>query len=178
MNNNLLKQISKPIIRATIFLVVSLVTNFYLVGQINKISKSVVEKRAMLSLYQNSQEQFAILREDAPKVSAYLGVVENVFPSPEDIIPFLNTMEGLAIQTGTQQSFKFENITPMAIPGTELSAVPFSVVLSGNKSQFLSYLVGLEKLPYFTKVESFNMTTAQNFEGQSQMNIRGLLFTK
>lgn len=178
MNSSSLKQISKPIIRAAVFLLVSLAGSFYLIGQINKILESVVEKRAMLSLYQNSQEQFAVLKEDVPKVFSYLDTVENVFPSSENIIPFINTMEGLAVQTGVQQSFKFENIAPTPISGTELNAVPFSVVLSGNKGQFLNYLASLEKLPYFTKVESFSMTTAQNFEGQSQMNIRGLLFIK
>lgn len=178
MNNNQLKQISKPIIRSAVFLFISLAGSFYLMGQINKISESVVEKRTMLSLYQNSQEQFAALKEDVPKVSSYLDTVENVFPSSENIIPFINTMEGLADKTGAQQSFKFENIAPTPVLGTELNAVPFSVILSGNKSQFLSYLASLEKLPYFTKIESFSMTTSQNFEGQSQMNIRGLLFIK
>lgn len=178
MYSNILKQLLRPILRAAIFFVISLTASLYLVGRINGVSEMIIEKRAMLSLYQNSQEQFAVLKEDFPKISKHIEKVENAFLSSENILPFISAVENLSGASGAQQSFKFENIIPQFIPDLGLNTVSFNVSLSGNRSQFSTYLSLLEKLPYFTKIESMNLITAQGFDGSSQMSIRGLLYTK
>lgn len=178
MFKDLLKQLLRPILRAVIFLIISLTASLYLVGKINSVSETITEKRAMLSLYQNSQEQVAVLKEDFPKISNHIDRVENIFPSSENILPFINAVENLSGTSGVQQTFKFGNIIPQPISDIGLSTISFNVALSGNRNQFSMYLSQLEKLPYFTKIESINMVTAQGFDGSSQMSIGGLLYTK
>lgn len=178
MFKDVLKQLLKPILKAMIFLIISLVVSLYFASQIKSISEVLTEKRAMLSLYQNSQEQFAVLKEDFPKIQKHIDKVENAFPSSENMLPFINAVENLPGASGVSQSFKFENIVPQPIPNLGLNVIPFNVVLSGNRTQFLAYLSLLEKLPYFTKIESMNMTAAQGLDGPSQMNLRGILYIK
>ncbi|KKP98290.1 MAG: hypothetical protein US71_C0012G0003 [Parcubacteria group bacterium GW2011_GWD2_38_12] len=178
MSKDALKQLLKPILRAMIFLIISLVASLYFASRIRGISEIITEKRAMLSLYQNSQEQSAVLKEDFPKISKHIDRVENALPSSENMLPFINAVENLSGANEVQQSFKFENITPQLIPDLGLNAIPFNVTLSGNRSQFLAYLSSLEKLPYFTKIVSINIMAAQGFDGPSQISLRGLLYTK
>src|SRR3989338_10691688 len=153
MYSNILKQSLGPILRAMIFFVVSLTASLYLVGKINDVSETIIERRATLSLYQNSQEQFAVLKEDFPKISNHIDKAENAFPSSENILPFINAVENLSGTSGVQQSFKFENIIPQFVPDLGLNTISFNIVLSGNKAQFLAYLYLLEKLPHFIKIE-------------------------
>src|SRR3989344_5298617 len=169
MSKDALKQLLKPILRAMIFLIISLVASLYFALRIRGISEIITEKRAMLSLYQNSQEQSAVLKEDFPKISKHIDRVENALPSSENMLPFINAVENLSGANEVQQSFKFENITPQLIPDLGLNAIPFNVTLSGNRSQFLAYLSSLEKLPYFTKIVSINIMAAQGFDGPSQI---------
>lgn len=178
MLKNTLKQLLKPILKTMIFSVVSLATSLYFASRIKDISDVITEKRAILSLYQNSQEQFAVLKEDFPKISKNIDKVENTIPSSESMLPFISAMENLSGASGVQQSFKFESIAPQPVLDMGLNAVPFNVTLSGNRAQFMAYLSLLEKLPYFTKIESVNMTAAQGLDGPSQMNLRGVLYIK
>lgn len=178
MNNELLKQISKPMFRAIIFLIASFVLCFYFAGRINKISNDIMEKRELLSLYQNSQEQYAVLKEDFSKISSHIDKVRGVFPQSENVLSFINAFENLAASNGIQQYFKFENVTPQPVFGLNLFQIPFNVTLSGTKAQFLNYLAGLERLPYFTKIDFLNMTTVQDFESQAQIIIRGILYVR
>jgi len=78
MSKDALKQLLKPILRAMIFLIISLVASLYFASRIRGISEIITEKRAMLSLYQNSQEQSAVLKEDFPKISKSL--FREIFP--------------------------------------------------------------------------------------------------
>lgn len=178
MLKNILKQLLRPILKAVIFLIISLIASLYFASRIKDISEVLTEKRAMLSLYQNSQEQFAVLKEDFPKISKNIDKVENAIPSSESMLPFISAMENLSGASGVQQSFRFESVAPQPVLDLGLNAIPFNVTLSGNRTQFMAYLSLLEKLPYFTKIESMNMMAAQGFDGPSQINLRGLLYIR
>lgn len=178
ISKNLLRQMSKSLIRAVVFLLVSLALCLYFAGQISKASESTRSKRAILFLSQNSQEQFALLKEDFQKVSPHIEKVENLFPSSENLLPFINAMEGLAGSAGVQQTFRFESAGLQPVPNLNLNKITFNVIINGNMSQFLSYLQKLEKMPYLTRIDSLNLTTAQNFESQGQIIIRGSLYVR
>lgn len=178
MRDNTFKIISKPVIRAMIFLVIALISCLYLASIISKTSVEILEKQKTLVLYQNSQEQAAVLREGFQQVASYVDVVNNIFPASEDVLPFINAMEDLASKNGMQHVFKFETAALQPVEELNLNKIPFNVSLSGTQSQFLGYLSGLEKMPYFTQVESLNITSPQSLEGVSQMNIRGLLYVR
>jgi len=49
MSKDALKQLLKPILRAMIFLIISLVASLYFASRIRGISEIITEKRAMLS---------------------------------------------------------------------------------------------------------------------------------
>lgn len=178
LNKNLLKQIKKPLIRATVFLVISSAASLYFAGQISDVSEAARNKRAILFLSQNSQEQFALLKEDFQKVSPHIEKVENLFPSSENLLPFINSMENLAVSAGVQQSFRFESAGLQPVPSLNLNKITFNVIINGNMSQFLNYLQKLEKIPYFAQIDSINLTTSQNLESQGQMIVRGSLYVK
>lgn len=171
-------KISKPVMQATLFFTIALIVCIYLASKINAISDEIIEKRATLFLYQNSREQFAVLREDAQNISQHIDVVNNVFPSSENVLPFINVMEDLATKNGMQHAFKFEAAGLQPVENFNLNRIPFSVSLNGTPNQFLGYLAGLEKMPYFTKIDSLGMSSPQVIDGQSQMNIRGFLYVR
>lgn len=175
---NLFKKISKQILTAAGLLALSLIICFYLAGRINKIAEDVAGKKEMLLLAQHSQEQFALLKEDYQKISPYYNSVIGVFPSSENILPFLGAIENFAVSIGVQQSFKFEGQGSQPAAGLNLNKVPFNIIIGGNMSQFLSYLSGLEKMPYFIQIDSLSLTAAQNFESQGQMIIKGGLYVR
>lgn len=179
MKEKLFKKISRPIIQGAIFLVIALVACIYLASKINAISDEIIEKRTILFIYQNSREQFAVLREDSQALSQRIDTVINVFPSSENVLAFINAMEDLAAKNGMQHTFKFETAGLQPDQDLNLNKIPFNISLNGTPSQFLGYLNGLEKMPYFTKVDSLNVSSLQGGEGgQSQMNIRGLLYVR
>lgn len=178
MSKELLKKISKKATMAIIFVAVSFVLCFYFVGRINRISADLTDKKEMLFLSQNSQEQFTLLREDYQKISPYLGKVNNVFPSSENLLPFINEMESLAVLSGVQQSFKFESTGLQPIPDLSLNKIAFNIMLSGDMSKFLVYLNNLEKAPYFLQVSSLIIAATQGIESQGQMSVRGNLYVK
>lgn len=178
LSKNLLKQIKKPLIRAAVFSVISLAACLYFAGQLGNISDAARNKRAILFLSQNSQEQFALLKEDFQKISPYVEKVENLFPSSENLLPFINAMENLAVSAGVQQSFRFESAGLQLVPSLNLNKITFNVIINGNMGQFLNYLQKLEKIPYFTQIDSLSLTTSQNLESQGQMTVRGSLYVK
>lgn len=178
LNKNLLKQIKKPLIRAVIFLTISLAGCLYFAGQLIDVSESARSKREILFLSQNSQEQFALLKEDFQKISPHIEKVENLFPSSENLLPFINAMENLAISAGVGQTFRFESAGLQPVPSLNLNKITFNVIINGNMSQFLNYLQKLEKIPYFVQIDSLNLTTSQNLESQGQMIVRGSLYVR
>lgn len=159
-------------------LTLSLAICFYLAGRINKISEDATGKKEMLLLAQHSQEQFALLKEDFQKIAPHYDSVIGVFPLSENILPFISAIENFAASVGVQQSFKFEGQSFQPTAGSGLNKVPFNIIIGGNMNQFLNYLSGLEKMPYFIQIDSLNLTTAQNFESQGQMIIKGGLYVR
>lgn len=178
MNKNLLKKISKQILTASGLLVLSIMVCFYLAGRINKISEDVAGKKEMLLLAQHSQEQFALLKEDYQKIAPHYDSVIGVFPSSENILPFISAMENFAALIGVQQMLKFEGQGSQPAAGLSLNKVPFNIIIGGSMTQFLNYLSGLEKMPYFIQIDSLSLTTAQNFESQGQMIVKGGLYVR
>lgn len=178
MNRDLFKKISKPVARAIIFIVISFVACLYFAGRINRISADTADKKEMLFLSQNSQEQFTLLKEDYQKVFPYLDRVNDIFPSSENLLPFISEMESLALASGIQQSFKFESTGLQPAPDLGLNKIAFNIMLSGNMPQFLAYLDKLEKAPYFLQINSLAITASQTIESHGQMSVRGNLYVK
>lgn len=179
MNRDLLKKILRQAMWAIVFVAVSFAVCFYITGRINRISADVADKKDMLFLSQNSQEQFTLLKEDYQKISPYLERVNNIFPSSENLLPFISEMESLAAASGVSQSFKFESAGLQPVPDLGLNKIAFNIMLNGNMPQLLAYLNSLEKAPYFLQIGSLSVTASQqSIESQGQMSVRGDLYVK
>lgn len=179
MNRDLLKKILRQAMGAIMFVLVSLAVCFYIAGRINQISADVADKKDMLFLSQNSQEQFTLLKEDYQKISPYLEKVNNMFPSSENLLPFISEMESLATTSGVLQSFKFESAGLQSVPDLNLNKIAFNIMLNGNMPQLLAYLNSIEKASYFLQISSLSVTASQQgIEGQGQMSVRGDLYVK
>lgn len=178
MKNDIFKQIFRPVLIVAILTVLSTIISLYFASRIGEISLAAAEKRKTLFLYQTSQEQFSVLREDFQFIEPHWDKISRVFPSSENIISFINTVENLAQEKGVQQTFRFEGEKGQPVPELNLNKIPFNINVGGTSAQFLEYLKGIEKLPYFVKIESINMVSATTVDGLMQANIRGVLYTK
>lgn len=176
--NDIFKQIFRPVLIVAILIALSVAVSLYFASRISKISKTAAEKRETLLLYQTSQEQFSVLREDFQAISPHWDKIIRIFPSSENVISFINIVENLASTTGVQQTFRFEGANSQSVPELNLNKIPFNVNIGGTQAQFLEYLRGIERLPYFVKIESINITSAATIDGQIQVNVRGILYIK
>lgn len=178
MRNDIFKQIFRPVLITAILIALSIIISLYFASRIGEISLSAAEKSETLLLYQTSQEQFSVLREDFQFIAPHWDKISRVFPSSENVISFISTVENLAQEKGVQQTFRFEGERGQPVPELNLNKIPFNINVGGTNAQFLEYLKGIEKLPYFVKIESISITSAIAIDGQIQANIRGVLYTK
>ena len=133
---------------------------FFISTKIEGITKTVIKNRQLASTLEKRTDLFATLKEDTETVGTNDVLIEKAFPSSDNILEFISALESLASKNGVAQSFHFNTPSPSAIPAPfTLSTVSYSNSLSGSFPALINYLKNFERLPYFTKIDTVNLSS-------------------
>lgn len=106
--------------------------------------------------------------------------VQALFPKDDNLLPFLNAVDGLARATGNKSAFRFEQSAALPAPNMEpYRFVTYMITLSGDAQTFLRYLEGFAALPYLVVPDAIVMQGGSGIlrEG-SVLQLKGRLYVQ
>jgi hypothetical protein len=133
---------------------------FLLKKQITHITDAIVLNHKLETSLKKRIELLSVVKHDAQIVDSNDILINNAFIPSNNILEFINALDNLAISNGVTQIYRFETPVPSAISGPfPLSDISYSNNISTNVLKFSKYLKDMEKLPYFTNIESLNISS-------------------
>lgn len=178
---NLLILITKNAIIALIFVSISTGAIFYINNKISVISSSIELKHKLEAELKHRTDLLSTLEKDAITIGQNETLINDAFIPSNNISKFTNTLDDLASKNKILQIYKFE--TPTASGSSEditTSTLSYSETLTTDVSSFSNYLKNFETLPYFTKIESLNITSQDKngWVGTSTASLKAILLTQ
>lgn len=178
----LLSRIIKNIAFAVIVVIGATVIVGILGGRVSKVSSSLFEKQTVALILEERSANLLRLKKDLQRVGSADARIENALPTPDTILEFVAVLESLASQRSLSQTFRFGSITasPISQATTPLSIIDYNLAFGGNIHILESYLTDLEKLPFFTGVQAFNISSSElnGWAGNSQISLQAKLYIK
>lgn len=177
---NLLMLIGRQAIIAGIAIIISLIVTGLLSRQIAHLSSDTQKNRLLASALEKRTDLFTAIKRDSDLIGANDILIEQAFIPSDNILEFVAALESLALKNGTAQAFHFDVPTTSAISAPfPLATVAYANSLSGNLSSFSNYLKDFERLHYFTKIESLNISSQEKsgWRGAGTMSYRANIQT-
>lgn len=178
---NLLILVGKNLVIALVSIALTSVVAAILVAQISKMSDVVVQNRRLATALEKRTELFAALKRDTEIVGQGDKMIEQAFPPADNILEFVAALESIATKNSITQQFHFNSPEPAPQNGPfPLATIAYQNDLSTNIFVFLNYLKDLERLPYFTKIESISLQSSDplGWRSASNVSIRARITTK
>ncbi len=178
---NLLLLIVRNTIISFIFVALSLAGIFFINKKIEIITNNIVLNHKLISELKKRTELFSTIETDSEIVGKNDILINNAFVPSNNISKFTNTLDDLASENQITQIYRFE--TPV-LSGTSgefsTSTISYTNNISADISVFSKYLKDFEKLPYFTKIEGFNIASQDKngIVGLSNISIKATLLTQ
>lgn len=178
---NLLILIGRNIIISLFVILLTLAAVIFLSKEISQISNRVALNNKLSLELKKRTDLFETLKQDAQTIGKNNTIIENAFTPSNDVSGFINALDLLAEKNKIAQIYHFE--TP--ILSSISSVFPISTIIYSNSFEssvlsFSSYLKEFGKLPYFTKIDGFNITSqdSQGWLGKSTISYKATLYTK
>lgn len=121
-----------------------------------------------------------------PKYAA----LDNLLPSPSDLLSYTGVLEKIAGSSGVTQNVQLAtpSATSANLPSTSAnlstvdtaakgSSIDYSINLSGNLTQIISYINQLENAPFLTQIISMNLNGSQGLEQNSTGTVGAKVYT-
>ncbi len=121
------------------------------------------------SIINSSEEIYATYKDNIEDLLA-------VFPSEEDVLVFLETLQDVAKKHGSNVSARFFSSSPQQ-EGDKLFLL-FRVTLTTNKDSLISFLQELEQLPYMTRLMTLSMGDFNGIQGDMNVTLLIKLYVK
>lgn len=171
----------KHVIISIVAIVISIIAVWFLSREIVLVSDTVVRNRHLADELGKRTELYSVLTHDIAVVGANDTVIENSFIPADNISEFVSALESIALKNGVTQSFHFG--TPLNAPvatSLPLSSIEYQNSMPLNIYSFISYLKDFERLPYFTKINSMNITAQgpTGWRGLGNASWGATLYTK
>lgn len=181
-SKNLLMLIARNVIISLIVMAIAFVAIFFLKNEIEKITNTIVLNHKLETDLKNRTEFLSILENEAKIIGDNELLINNAFLTSDNISLFINKLDDLISSDKITQLYKFD--TP--IPSSKESPFPLATISytnnlnSSDLETFSSYLKNFEKLPYFTKIESLEISSQDKlgWVGVSNISFKATLFTK
>lgn len=155
---------------------------FYLILQINKLASNLGNKQNQLASDINTKSLNVNQAQTYEQVEPFAAKVQAALPSPDNLLDYQNALEQAAIASGVQISVNFAAQGVAANQGATAGAAPKSidhtVELKGNLNNFAIFISALENLPYFVKVNNFNLASQTNLGQDSTATISLKVFVQ
>ena len=178
---NLLILIGRNAIFSAISLFVAIIAIVFLSRQINSLSDSLALNRSLEASTKSRAELSEIIKKDAQIIGTNYKNIEDAFLSSDNILKFMNSIDNLALEKAINQNYRFDNPAQSDISTPfPVSTISYSNVLTTDISGFSKYLRDFEKLPYFSNIEEFTISSQDKsgWVGASTISYRAKLYTK
>ncbi|MFA5997407.1 MAG: hypothetical protein WC791_02850 [Candidatus Paceibacterota bacterium] len=158
---NLFKIFGKHFLIAIGAILIAVVSISILSGKIVQISASAAKNRQQASMLSQQTAMLANLKHEVEIIGSNETVFNNAFIPSNNILAFVSVLESLALRNGLTESFHFSSPIPLDL-GTSLllNTIGYQNTISTNVPAFINYLKDYESLPYFTKIDSINITSS------------------
>jgi len=166
------------LVLATIAIIsVSFFVVLNLQSKIKEKSEWIFEKRSMLMILEEREENLARLKKDYDTVKEKLPILKKSLPEEDNFERFLGTLENLASVTNNNQILNFEPLDNSKLVGEKTKSLKFSANLTGSAESFARYIENLQKLPYFIKIENISVKNDSGISSSnSQMTLNMRLY--
>lgn len=162
-------------------ILISMFAIFLFKKEIENITNRIELNNKLEANLKRRTELFSVIENDAKIIGNNDALIEKAFIPSNNISEFINALDSIVNDDKIKQTYRFE--TPIQSTTTDpinTSSIPYTNNINLNISELSTYLKNFEKLPYFTKIESLNIS-AQNKSGwkeSSSINFKASLVTK
>lgn len=157
---NLFKLAGKHFLIALGSIAIALVVISFLSNQITSISNKTAKDRNVAESLSDQTTRYANLKNETALIGSNDKIIKNAFIPSDNILGFVAALEALALKNGLTESFHFSGPSS---PVTETSFPTETIVFQNNITSdlqtLINYLKGFENLPYFTKIDSINISS-------------------
>ena len=178
---NLLILIGKNTIISLIVISITMFSISIFKKEIETITSSIALNNKLESELKKRTELVGTIQEGARIIGSNDILISNAFIPSNNISEFMTALDLIAANNKTIQSYKFETPTQsMVSEPIQLSSIAYSNTLTLSSKDLVNYLKNFEELPYFTKIESLNISS-QNENGWSEpssVTFKASLITK
>lgn len=177
--------------RAFLAVAIASVVIYLLSGRITAIGKTTKENRTAVIILEGKNRVGNDLKNNFAPIGDGDKKVEEGFVKAENIVEFINKLEGIAKDANLEQGLKFYAPMPLqtreekiekndAAEELKLMSVDYDINLKGNAASLVQYLEDFEKLPYFSKVVSINLNSspALGWEKEAIASIKAQLYLR
>lgn len=172
-------KISNNLIRAAIAAVAAAIIISFASKQISKINYSSAEKKRLTAIIEKRSETITKIKNDLVVIGNGEEKIKNALPGIDNILNFVSALENTANKNLLQSSYKFGIPAPyLKQENLEILSVNYNLNVNGTISTLISYLKDIEKLPYFTNIESVNFNSHAGWDNNSTISFQAKLFVK
>jgi hypothetical protein len=144
--------------------------SYFICQQINSTSQELITQKNELIALQNREKLSSELSSEAKTVEKEILTIENSLPNNDTIINFINDLENLADTNNSKITVHFTE-KPQVDPQIGNSVLVFNIDFEGqNNTSLVSFIKGLNQLPYFIKIYQINENIDQS--GSVKANLK------
>lgn len=178
---NLLILIGRNILISLIAVLVAFFSIVFIKNEIERITNTIILNHKLEASLKNRIELSSKIKQEVQIVGKNDILIENAFIPSNNISDFINILDSTASKNLIIQSYRFETPIPSTISETfPLSTISYTNDLTTDIKSFSSYLKNYESLPYFTKIESLDISSQDKtgWIGPSNISLKATLLTK
>lgn len=180
-SKNLLKLIGRNIIICLIVIAFTAVAIYFITKEIEKITDTIVLNHKLEANLKQRTELLSTIDRGAKTIGQNESIINDAYLPSNNISQFINRLDDLVSISGIIQTYRFETPVNSTLQSPyPLSIISYSNNLSTDLQNFSIYLKNYEKLPYFTKIDSLNISSQDSLGwiGLSNITFKATLFTK
>ncbi len=158
---NLFAHFGKHILIALAIMSVSIGAIMFISGKITKMAYETATSRHLAATLSERTSLLSSLKHETDIIGPNATTIIQAFIPSNNILDFVAIIKSIALKNGITQSLNFSSPTPTSL-GTEFNVATISyqnTISSANVSIFINYLKDFERLPYFTKINSLNISS-------------------
>ncbi len=178
---NLLMLVGRHALIALVAISTATLAMWFFSRKIEHTASGVIQNYRLVNTLEKRTELFSMIKRDVNIVGTNDTLIEQAFLSSDNILEFTEALKSVAFKNSIAQNLNLEGpvLSPQTAP-FPIATVSYSSSLEGNLQAFSNYLKDFERLPYFTKIESINISSQDTagLRGISTASFRATLYTK
>lgn len=170
------KQQSSPLEKLSLFLVLLIVINIGILVLLQNQVKTIALLKEQRIQLQTDQKIIASSEAIYIEYENDIDTILSVFPDESSVLDFIQTMERLLREYGSQSSVRLSSKDPL--PEGDKLFLLFNLTFTTDINRFVSLLEQLESLPYMTRTLSITTQFSDSEEQQLNVTIPLKLYVK